>query len=865
MDTRPYQKIIVEKDDELVEIIRKIHSAKNDRVVLTFTESSDILISPINLRVLQQESDEVVKSLVAQIIQNPAGISNAQEAGIVVTDLPIEIDQDLWEEAEINMRARVRKTNDKLKKSHLIDNIKQKSETDTETAESYENQKKEDDKVTTEDPGEKEGDDAEQTSQEENTEENLESQPENEFLEAQEKNNEDDNYENSDKNQSSTELEETQETEQKPPVRKLSDFEKQIAQAMEKSKDGLNTEKSKLVKTDGFVMAIDEDINRLREKGDDTNNEAMGSQDLRLLGKDFLSKGNVGPESSNITGNIQNGSVTKVATIAQNEKYNYIDDGFGSGQDEVSESDSTQGDFSNDQKDWNTNQEVDNRKQNQKIPNLNNKNFLKGQFRESAFDQDENTTEKKGFASKLALAIGGIKDRIGKKFDPRAKTEIPTASRHTYQPPTINQPNITQIEKTQKIAMGSLSGKKGAIIALRILVPLLAIVGVAYFIAYNLLPVIRVKLYIETKPVTVTKEFVGEAGSVFDANLGVVAVKTENLTKELSDSAQTTGKSYRGEKAEGMVTLIYYKDGDLTIPKGSTLTKSSDANVTYVTLYDAVFDGEKKESVKIGVQAADVGEEYNLGEGNLLTAPDFDGVTGTVSQDSIKGGYKSEYRAVAQKDIDDLVTGMKQVATDEAISKFKAMSKDGWKIVESTIKSNQDGDTVSDLPVNAEGEMVNVSIKVNSTALFYKESDLIAQSETLLLAEADKQKLFEGLSEIGEKKLKDTESTTTIENVDGNKVSIKLTASALAKPDVNREEIVNNLAGKKWEEGINYISKLNFTAQPTEVTFNPEWFPKFMWHFPTSKSRLIVTVEEIAKIESGPDQTETTDTTESPE
>ncbi|HQG58203.1 MAG TPA: hypothetical protein PLX79_04515 [Candidatus Dojkabacteria bacterium] len=842
MDTRPYQKIIIEKDDELIDIIRKIHSAKNDRVVLTFTESSDILISPINLRVLQQESDEVVKSLVAQIIQNPAGISNAQEAGIVVTDLPIEIDQDLWEEAEINMRARVRKNDDKLKKSHLIDNIRQEEPSKDETPlnEDGENPIDREEKKSEESRLSKDDEDTaeEDLNEEDTTSTNVEPDETFDPESAKEK----------------SEL----------PTRELSDFEKRIAQAMEKSKDGLNTEKSKIVKTGDFVMAIDEDINKVRSRDDaqrqddgDNNNDTIGSQDLRLLGKDYLSKGNVGSESSGFKGNNPKTQISKMPTVKQSEEYNYVDEGFSSEREEKT--------FESGQKETVIAGMAENQNHEQRLPNLNNRNFLKSQFREGAVDTEQSTV-KSGFAASIASAIGSIKERLSKKFDPRTQSEIQNTSKHKYQPPTVNQPDIlgnqNKSGSSLKTSKGNLNNKKGLIIALRILIPLFAVLGVAYFIAYNLLPVIRVKIYIETKPVTVTKEYVGEAGSVFDANLGVLAVKTENFTKELSDSAQTTGKSYRGEKAEGMVTLIYYKDGDLTIPKGSILAKSSDGNITYVTLYDAVFDGDKKESVKIGVQASDVGEEYNLGEGNLLTAPDFDGVTGTVSQDSIKGGYKSEYRAVAQKDIDDLVTSMKQVATDEAISKFKSMSKEGWKIVESSIKSNQDGDTVSDLPVNAEGEMVNVSIKVNSTALFYKESDIIAQSESLLLAEADKLKLFEGLSEIGEKKLKDTESTTTIENVDGNKVTIKLSASALAKPDVNREEIVNNLAGKKWDDGIQYISKLNFTAKPTEVTFNPEWFPQFMWHFPTSKSRLIVTVEEIAKVESGPVPTENTESTE---
>ena len=319
MDTRPYQKIIIEKDDELVDIIRKIHSAKNDRVVLTFTESSDILISPINLRVLQQEADEVVKSLVAQIIQNPAGISNAQEAGLVVTDLPTEIVEELWEEAEINMRARVRKNDDKLKKSHLIDNIRQEEPSKDETPlnEDGENPIDREEKKSEESRLSKDDEDTaeEDLNEEDTTSTNVEPDETFDPESAKEK----------------SEL----------PTRELSDFEKRIAQAMEKSKDGLNTEKSKIVKTGDFVMAIDEDINKVRSRDDaqrqddgDNNNDTIGSQDLRLLGKDYLSKGNVGSESSGFKGNNPKTQISKMPTVKQSEEYNYVDEGFSSEREE---------------------------------------------------------------------------------------------------------------------------------------------------------------------------------------------------------------------------------------------------------------------------------------------------------------------------------------------------------------------------------------------------------------------------------------------------------------------------------------------------------------------------------------------------
>jgi len=92
-------KVIIDESHELTDLVREIHKSKAERIVLTFTEQTDLLISPINLRVLQEAAQREGKLLITQIIQNPTGIRNAKLAGMKVIDSPSAPTEYDWEEA----------------------------------------------------------------------------------------------------------------------------------------------------------------------------------------------------------------------------------------------------------------------------------------------------------------------------------------------------------------------------------------------------------------------------------------------------------------------------------------------------------------------------------------------------------------------------------------------------------------------------------------------------------------------------------------------------------------------------------------------------------------------------------------------
>lgn len=98
-------KIVVNREDELTDIISGVVGSENERIVLTFAEDSDLLISPINLKVILETADEQEKLLILQVIKNPSGIRNATLAGLAVTDNPSLPTESMWEN-EIMSRAK---------------------------------------------------------------------------------------------------------------------------------------------------------------------------------------------------------------------------------------------------------------------------------------------------------------------------------------------------------------------------------------------------------------------------------------------------------------------------------------------------------------------------------------------------------------------------------------------------------------------------------------------------------------------------------------------------------------------------------------------------------------------------------------
>lgn len=149
MTNKKITKIVVGKDDELTDIVSSILDTNNERIVITFAEDSDLLISPINLKVLLETADEREKLVVMQIIKNPTGVRNAKLAGLMVVESPTLPTEEVWETEDINRAKRLSPPVDKHEKREVssVDNKEEKNTDDEQVEEKSDFQKKIDEAI----------------------------------------------------------------------------------------------------------------------------------------------------------------------------------------------------------------------------------------------------------------------------------------------------------------------------------------------------------------------------------------------------------------------------------------------------------------------------------------------------------------------------------------------------------------------------------------------------------------------------------------------------------------------------------------------------------------------------------------------
>jgi len=798
------EKIIVRQIDELIDLIGKMTRTDADRILLTFADESDLLYSPINLKVLQQIADENGKSLILQIVQNKPGVLNAQNAGVILTESTDEIGDEMWISAEEELKERIKENKDRLKginkskgdkkdKVEIVDHKKEGITLQEDVAAFPDDSSPVENTVENEthnDESLNDNSDTNDSSDTKNTEDEEEVLDiDTDRINAQKSTNITKSGQDLETETEQGKLRRDEQETEDTSENIHSSFQDKINEVLGKAKDDKVGGKGKVVEEGGFVVAIDDDISEINEKKNNQEIESQTKQD----------------KFSAIT-NTDEPKTSKIQTANQNFK-NSFKNIFNN------KSEALQKEYKNKAN------EIDDE-------------LSPEQFNKTTGKQANSLIGRDFVTNKVALpkAINLSKESL--------EAEKPTRSIENEQERSLKKAKVISIppEKNYK--------KLFLNMFLRVGLPVLALLAVSAFLAYSFLPLAKVKMYIESKAVSLEKTYTGEPGSVFNNDIGTIAVKLEEVKKERADTAGATGTGYRGNKASGVVTVKCFKtSGTVTLPSGTSLT-TSDGKVYYLTV-DVTLDCP--DNMSAAIEAQYVGEEYNISSGQQFTVGSYSKTEVLADNSaSITGGSKTAYKSVSQEDYDKLLNTLKQVTFDEATEELKEIKAvDGWVVIESTIKNELDGDPTVDYPVGTETDYFNISIKTKSSAIYYLTTDITDIQDDLLMAKAQELDLFNSSEEVGIQPLSNIESNITVEKVEGNLATIKVELSGLVMPEINKEDISANLAGKSWEEGISYLATLDYVTKPTEAEFTPSYFPRFLWHFPSGVNRIVITVEEV--------------------
>lgn len=382
-----------------------------------------------------------------------------------------------------------------------------------------------------------------------------------------------------------------------------------------------------------------------------------------------------------------------------------------------------------------------------------------------------------------------------------------------------------------------------------IFVGIFSILGLASFIYYKTAPLVRIRIYIQSKEASIEKIFVGDQNiKEVDFENSKIPIKKESVEKARSTTVQATGTAFKGEKATGTVLFVYFPSGDcpatpVNIPQGQTVL--SDGNKTFKTDSAMAFSCDKS-STTVGITAADIGEEYNLPV-TSFTVQGFsaNNIKGTSTQPTT-GGSKTQYTVLSQADVNTATEELKKIAIQEGEQELKDKSGGSWEIIPGSIKSDVVKDSAkTGVAVGAETKETSLELKTTSEATYFLKDGFDSKISELLTQEAQAKNLFETDKDLELTLSNDVQKEISVVENTPDSTKIKLIAKASVKPKVEKEVIVNELKGKKWNEGNEILKKYIFSDKTTEVVFEPQNFPEKLKYFPSRHGGIMLELKEV--------------------
>ena len=392
--------------------------------------------------------------------------------------------------------------------------------------------------------------------------------------------------------------------------------------------------------------------------------------------------------------------------------------------------------------------------------------------------------------------------------------------------------------------------KKNKILRLlpKVVIPLVIVLILVAFMYYKFAPYVKATIFIESKPVEVEKVFTGSENiNEIDFEEGLIPIKIESITKSASDIVDATGTAYRGDKATGNVTISYINpegcsdaDTPVTLNEGHKVT--SETGESYL-LTGGITVTCNNYSV-VGVEAIDVGEEYNIAAGKYFSVDGYGNKVFGTNSTAFSGGSKESYTVLSKQDVDKKVEELTDIATQEAENSLTDIGS-GWQIIEDTIEGGvKEGSIKTAVSIGSEASSSDISLEVVSSATYYYTAGVDEGLNDLLTQAAINQNLFESTDGLELTLTGEIEKDLQVEESDGD-VQITLIASSSVEPAVSREDLINELRGMKWDEGVDYINNLTFTSgRAAVINFNPDGFPAKLRYFPARQGRIDVKIEK---------------------
>lgn len=356
-----------------------------------------------------------------------------------------------------------------------------------------------------------------------------------------------------------------------------------------------------------------------------------------------------------------------------------------------------------------------------------------------------------------------------------------------------------------------------------VLIILVIILYVVYIFSLHANVILTLDSKTETEEKTVTFVENGETNAVKNE----IGAEISSVTEEGSIDVKATGKKDTGTAAKGSVTVCSRFTEDRTLTSGTTITSN---NLSFTTensvkiasaSADASADCTK---ATISVSAKQFGKEYNLPAGTKFTVANYSSSDIIAKNDNpFSGGTKKEITVISKEDLakaqNNLIKNLQDKAKSDLTGKIPTD-----KVLLPLLVNPEIKDSSTNKKVGDEASTLSLKGTVSYDGVVYAKKDLTAFAKELFSDKlASNQVINEESVDVEVKKIEDENGMLVAD----------LNFKVALLPKIEGKDLAKKIGGMKYNEAIDYLSKLPQIADvkiniSPNIPFLPKSLPKFL-------------------------------------
>jgi len=384
---------------------------------------------------------------------------------------------------------------------------------------------------------------------------------------------------------------------------------------------------------------------------------------------------------------------------------------------------------------------------------------------------------------------------------------------------------------------------------LLLIIPILALIGGIYLVSWKV-PKANVRLVVSSQPLIKSVTVKVKKGGVNDSSAKILG--GVSIIAQISDSssANTTGEKIVGKKAKGKIKIYNKTDVKKEFKKGITLVYSKDKdskkykfNLSSAVTVPARIDADPPATtstwgeVETNIEAAEIGESYNINSGKTLDLEDYklSEYTATAQED-FTGGESKTIKVVSATDQKTLSDALYKSLLEKTDSTLEGNLASGQKLIKGSGTAQIFSQEYSEA-VDTEADSLKLTQTLSLEGLAYSTDDVNKLLDSLL-----KDYIPNGYELSGEERQLSVEilgnSDSTI--LSSNEADVQVTVKTFVRIKINEEEIKKSLVGKKLNEAEKIIGGIK-NIRNYEIVVSPN-IP-FLTRMPSNISNIQIEVK----------------------